>query len=161
MRAQPVDRPVPSRSLSTPCSVACGFLDFVWQVSYAFVDLCVTGVLGVEPDAPSNAFATTLRLPSAVDWASAGGIPLGNFTLSVVQSRTNGTTVNVYGWRGGAEPPTLTWRAGVAGRHTHLMVNVDVVAATVTLQENDPNLPVSWVSVSLAVGQSVRVSPFQ
>lgn len=136
-------------------------LELAWQVSYAFVDLCVTGVLGMEPDAPSNAFATTLRLPSTVDWASAGGIPLGNFTLSVVQSRTNGTAVSVYDWGGEAPAPTLTWRAGVAGRHAHLMVNGDAVAATVTLQENDPNLPVSWVSVNLTVGQSVRVSPFR
>jgi hypothetical protein len=41
------------------------------------------------------------------------------------------------------------------------MVNGDAVAATVTLQENDPNLPVSWVSVNLTLGQSVRVSPFR
>jgi hypothetical protein len=54
--------------------------------------------------------------------------------------------------RAAAAAPTLIWRAGMAGRHAHLMVNGDAVVATVTLQENDPNL---------TLGQSVRVSSFR
>jgi hypothetical protein len=140
-------------------------------VSYAYVEMMVRGVLGVTPDAPNSAVSTTCRLPENMTWAAAKQIPLGRFVLSVRQetaaaaaattsaAASIATTTVVYSnWTGHGRAPTLHWRAGIAGRHSHLEVGGKAKAAEVSLQEGDERLPVSWVDVALEEGEAVQVS---
>ena len=70
------------------------------------------------------------------------------------------STMTYSDWKGriAGAPPTLHWRAGLAGRYRELWVDGKPVPASVSLQEGDSRLPVSWVNVTLAKGDTVRVT---
>eukprot|EP01052_Picozoa_sp_SAG31_P030470 SAG31_NODE_3128_length_4646_cov_3.749285_5_plen_489_part_00 len=53
------------------------------EVSFAFVENCVAGLLGLAPDASAHSLRTRHRLGTTVDWAAAANIPVGSHTISV------------------------------------------------------------------------------
>lgn len=128
------------------------------EVSYAFVDLCVTGILGIKPDAPGQSVSTTLRLPSDLSWAQANHITIGHYVLSMSHQAGVGSTLEYLSWTGGSDSGSqLLWRAGIAGKFAQLWVDGVPAPAVMEFQEGDSRLPVSWVNVTLVPGQSLSV----
>lgn len=123
------------------------------EISFTLIGHIVEGMMGLEPNAPANAFQSVSRLPKAVAKARVRNIRLGDHRIEVAHEGISQSTV--LHASGGAP---LKWTACFYGDHAVLEVDGD----------RKPAVPVwihgvraSSVDVDLPAGGSatVRVSP--
>jgi hypothetical protein len=121
------------------------------EISFTIISHVVEGLLGLEPNAPENAFRTVPRLPGAIARLHVQNIPVGNHRVDVAhEGPRRSTAVNRSGDAG------LTWQACFYGDHPVLAVNgTNQTAATVLIQ----GVRASVVSIPLAPGQTATVEP--
>jgi hypothetical protein len=88
------------------------------EVSYTVVHQTVSGLLGLQPDAPSGRLATLSHLPEEVGWLEVNHIPFGGWDLCIRQEGRHATTVSV-----NAGPGPLTVSIAFRGRYDTLERN--------------------------------------
>ncbi len=88
------------------------------EISYTLIGHVVEGLLGVEPNAPEDAFLTVPRLPGAVSDAGVQNIPLGGHRIHVVHHGAGKSTATHVS---GDKP--LKWLACFYGDHPGITVN--------------------------------------
>jgi len=119
------------------------------EISYTLILHVVEGLLGVEPNAPHNAFLTVPRLPREVARAGVRNVPLGHHYFDVAHE---GASKSVVVHKSGPGP--LKWQACFYGDHATLTVNGKKKTATTSLIHG---VRASCVTVELAPGQSATV----
>ena len=88
------------------------------EISYTLVSHVVTGLLGVEPNAPEHALLTIAHLPRAVTRLGVRRIPVGAHRVDVTHEGGSRSTVTH-----AAGPGRLHWTACFDGDHATLRVN--------------------------------------
>lgn len=63
------------------------------EVPFTLVSQTVEGLLGVRPDAPSNALTTCSGLPEGIAWLAVSGIPIGAGAVTVRHDGAAATTL--------------------------------------------------------------------
>ena len=138
------------------------------EVSFAYVDVMVSGVLGVAPDALADRVITTHRLPTNMTWANASSIAIGAHSIVIAHTRDeSGRLWSSFShervempWASDAD---LVWTArfavdGGSAANATLWVNGMATAATVEHQAGDPRLVLLAVNVTVPRGESSIVA---
>ena len=121
------------------------------EVSFVAIGAIVTGMMGIEPDAPNHQVATLGRLTPEVDWLQLDHLPIGAHDVLVRHERGNtATTIN---HNAGKHP--LRWEARFPGVYSKLFVDG---APRRAKQETLHGVTVSLVNVTLKEGQQVTIS---
>ena len=142
------------------------------EVSFAYVDVMVSGILGVAPDALGYAVTTTHRLPSSVTWANATQIAVGPHTIAVAHAAGQsapGVTIPSLATtfasdaQGATSLQDLRWTArfavgDVAPAKPTLWVDGTPTPAVVEHQAGDARLVLLAVNVTVPVGARIVVS---
>jgi hypothetical protein len=121
------------------------------EVSMTAIGFVATGVMGIEPDAPRHAVSTLGRLTSDVAWIQLDGIPVGAHKVQVKHENNNHKTTLVHS----SGVLDITWEACFPGSYTELQVDG---VATAARQKTIKGVPVSYTTVTMAVGQRKTVS---
>jgi hypothetical protein len=87
------------------------------EISYTLISHVVEGLLGLEPNAPENAFATVARLPTAISKVGVRNIPLGDHRVDVLHQGNRRSTVAHTAGSG-----VLKWTACFYGDHATIAV---------------------------------------
>lgn len=119
------------------------------EISYTLISHLVTGLLGVEPNAPEHALRTTGHLPRAIARLAVHHIPLGDHRVDVAHEGVTKSTVAHTAGRG-----RLHWTACFDGDHPTLLVNGKPQRAKPVTQHGRRG---SSVLVHLASGTSATV----
>jgi hypothetical protein len=116
------------------------------EISYTLISHVVEGLMGLEPNAPENAFLTVPRLPHAVARAGVRNIPLGRHRIDVIhESASKSLAVH----QSGQGP--LKWQACFYGDHPIVAVNgTEKTAETMLIH----GVRASSVFIELLPGQS-------
>ncbi|MCP1306914.1 NPCBM/NEW2 domain-containing protein [Paenibacillus tyrfis] len=122
------------------------------EVSFTFVSNTITGMMGVQPDAPNQKVATVPRLTSEVPWVQADHVRIGGNDLKVRHDGNYKTTLTN---NSGA---AINWEAQFYGDSSQLKVTNGATTNTQTASHKDLNgKNVSYVTVSVPAGRSVTV----
>jgi hypothetical protein len=121
------------------------------EVSMTAIGFVATGMMGIEPDAPRHAVATLGRLTSDVTWVQLDGIPVGLHKVQVKHENNNNRTTLVH--RSGTQD--LMWEACFPGSYAALQVDG---VATAARQKIINGVPVSYTTITMALGQQKTVS---
>jgi hypothetical protein len=116
------------------------------EISYTLISHVVEGLLGVEPNAPEDAFLTVSHLPRAIAQARVRNIPLGDHRIDVTHEGASRSTVT----HASGERP-LKWTACFYGNHPAIRVNGKERQATTLVFHG---LRCSCVTVELVPGGS-------
>lgn len=87
------------------------------EVSFTLIMNMVTGILGVDADAPHHTVRTTPRLPSSMAWCEGNGIVVGEHVLRVRHDQTKNSIVEHI-----SGPCDLTWIIQVGGDDVELSI---------------------------------------
>ncbi len=132
------------------------------EVSFSRIGDLVTHLMGVTLDFQSPLLAAveggwvevTVRtlsgLGTAIPWAEIRNLPIRASEVTVRHEGTQKTTFT------NERGPALIWRAGFAGRHEKLAVNLQPIAANVETAEDGRTI--SSVQVAVGAGGQVSVS---
>ena len=117
------------------------------EISYTFVSHTITGMMGVEPNAPENAVSTVARLPQDVGYVKTSGIQMGTHELDVRHDGLTNSTITNH------SSDALTWTAQFYGDYDYILANGRVYEA----EKSDINGEViSYAVVTVAAGETVN-----
>ncbi|MGW4649280.1 hypothetical protein [Kitasatospora sp. NPDC004289] len=120
------------------------------EVSFTLVGQTVSGLLGLEPDAPNRRLTTQSRLPAGMDWLQVDDIPVGKDRIGLRQDGVNRSTLTNH-----SASRTYTWEARFAGSHPTL--SVDGVARKAQTKV-EHGVTYTYLTVKVAAGQTVSVA---
>ena len=117
------------------------------EISFTVVSHTITGMMGVEPNAPENAVSTVSRLPQDVGYVKASGIKMGTHELDITHDGlTNSTVTN-------NSEDDLTWTAQFYGEYDYIQVGNQVFEAEKSEINGDV---ISYVVVTVKAGETVN-----
>jgi hypothetical protein len=131
------------------------------EVSYAVVGAMVTGLMGINLEAPSplesssngnytEIVVTTLPgLTKATTWAEVRNVPIRTNEVTVRQDGDSKTTIT------NETGPSFIWKAMFTGTHATLTVNGRPMKAT--LSKLTLERPISWLRLPVGAGDSLTV----
>jgi len=115
------------------------------EIFFLNISNVITGMMGVEPDAPNNKISTISRLTHEVPWVQVDNIPIGSNKVSVRHDGTNQTTFE------NTSGSTMTWEASFYGQVDSVEVNGQSMQATVSELNGKT---ISYVSLSVQPGET-------
>jgi hypothetical protein len=119
------------------------------DVSFTLVSQIIAGFLGITPDAPQGVIATANELPSTVGSLGVSSVPVGNGTVAIHETgQTSASLTN------NSAATTYSWKAGLPGVHSTLLVNGKPQAARTEVSNG---ATYSYVTVQVAPHQSASV----
>ncbi len=119
------------------------------EVSFAVIGAMVTGLMGIEPAEEANSISTLSRLTAKTSMAEMTALPVGEFIIDVHHYGRDETVLTNHAKK------SLIWSAQFYGAKDKLLIDGKTTPAKV--RKDPAGLPVSWVKVTVAPGQSVSV----
>lgn len=117
------------------------------EIPFTFVSHTITGMMGIEPNAPKNAVSTIARLPQGVGYVKASDIKMGDHVLAVCHDALTDSTVT------NTSSEELTWTVQFYGEHDYIKAGDKVYKA----ERSDINGDViSYAVVKVAAGATLN-----
>ena len=117
------------------------------EIPFTFVSHTITGMMGVEPNAPKNAVSTVARLPQGVGYVKASDIKMGDHVLSVRHDGLTDSTVT------NTSSKDLTWTVQFYGEHDYIKAGDKVYKAERSEINGDA---ISYAVVKVAAGTTLN-----
>lgn len=117
------------------------------EIPFTFVSHTITGMMGVEPNAPENAVSTVSRLPKDVGYVEASGIKMGTHELDV---RHDGLTNSIMT---NHSEDDLTWTVQFYGEYDYIQAGNQVYKAETSEINGDV---ISYAVVTVKAGETVN-----
>ncbi|GMQ60630.1 hypothetical protein AN1V17_50310 [Vallitalea sediminicola] len=118
------------------------------EIFFLNISNVITGMMGVEPDAPNDKVSTISRLTKEVPWVQVDNIPIGSNKISVRHDGTDQTTFE------NTSGSTMTWEACFYGQVDSLEVDGQTMQATVGELNGKT---IAYVSLSVQSGEKKTV----
>jgi hypothetical protein len=119
------------------------------EVSFALIGALVNGLMGIQPQGPTEGIATLSRLTEKTPWAEISHLPVQKNVIRVRHTGREETTfTNLSG-------PSLTWVAQFYGESTGLQVDGKKTAASSSTDR--AGLPVISTRVKVEPGKTITV----
>ena len=94
------------------------------EISYVLVANCITGMMGIDADAPNNKIMSCPRLPEDIDWLEVDSVKIGEQYLYVKHESNTKTILT------NKSDETINWQAQFYGGYSKLLHNETPVNAT-------------------------------
>lgn len=114
------------------------------EVSYTLISQTVSGLMGIEADAPGKKVSTVSRLPQAISWLEIKRIPVGSAKIDVKHLGQTKTT-----FKNAAGTDALIWEAEFYGNYPTIMVNGSSQPSS---QKTINGVPTSYVTIEVPAG---------
>lgn len=121
------------------------------EISFTFVSHTITGMMGVEPNAPENAVSTVARLPQDVGYVKASGIQMGTHELDVKHDGLTESSMTNH------SEDDLTWTVQFYGDYDYIVANGQVYKAEKSDINGDA---ISYAVVTVAAGATVDAAAY-
>ncbi|PFV39489.1 NPCBM/NEW2 domain-containing protein [Bacillus cereus] len=118
------------------------------EVSFLIISNTISGLMGIQPDAPHNKVDTVPRLTNDISWVQAEHVRIGNNDLMIQHNGNTKTTLR------NNTGPDFTWDAQFYGDYSQLLVNGNLQN---TKKKNLNGKTVSYVSVPVREGDTITV----
>ncbi|WP_261301617.1 NPCBM/NEW2 domain-containing protein [Paenibacillus andongensis] len=120
------------------------------EVAFTAISNIISGMLGVQPDAPNHKVSTISRLTADVPWVEVNHVKIGANDLKIKHNGVTNSTLTNYS--GG----TVTWEAQFYGTPTTIYVNG---AAQTPQTKTLYGQTISYVNVQVNNGAVMNVGP--